>query len=249
MKWLPILALVCAGANQLAAQSPSYWRQNLSRLPETPSASTSPADIAKFEHDMQLAAPYFARIQPNDYEANRAVARRMAVYLAGLQMLAHDPQMRQAVGRAQRTFNSLPLAPLLGYPPALAQLPPAGEPIPGDKIPAAPAEVAQLPFSVSAPVMTGLPAGSKGTADELCNRYEADASRAAAVWQNAETLRRNLAGRGMALNTATSSSLMRLASYFNTAQSDLHRRDWDEARTSLMRAEAETEKIMKAVGR
>ncbi len=244
------IILTIAGALSLCAQRPSYWRQNLGNLPENPPSSTSIEDVARFERSMQSAAPYFARITPNDYEGNRALARRMAVYLAGLQVIARDPQMRLEVGRAQRIFNSLALSPLLGYGYPLL-VPPAagtGDPIPGDH--AAPvAPPAQPPFAMSAPIVTGIAPADKSLAQELSNRYEADAGRAAGAWQNAETLRLSLASRGMSLNNAASASLIRLPTYFSNAADSLRRRDWDEARTDLVRAESETEKIMKSVGR
>jgi hypothetical protein len=98
-------------------------------------------------------------------------------------------------------------------------------------------------------VVENVPAAQRATVDELRSRYETSAARAAAAWQNAELLRQNLAREGLALNTQTAASLARLQVYFGLAAGDLQERDWDEAKTNLERAEYETEKVFKTVGR
>ena len=244
--WVPTLSIVFAGL--MLAQQVPYWRSNLSGLPQHPSANTTTADILRFERDMRLAAPYLSRQQPADYEANRALVRRMAAYLAGLQLMAADPHMRAAVRNAEATFNSFALLPWLsGYGPGLSSSDPAaGSPAP--QSPAPPVRP-QPPFGLSAPSFTGLSPSDKALAESLAERYETDAARAAGLWQNAEVLRRSLAGQGMSLNANTATGILRMTSFLNSANDSLRQRDWEDAGVDLQRVEAETEKVSRVLGR
>ena len=67
--------------------------------------------------------------------------------------------------------------------------------------------------------------------------------------QSAEVLRLSLASDGMALNTQTATSVARLPGYFDLAAAKLRKHEWSDVSTNLDRAEYETEKIFKTVGR
>jgi hypothetical protein len=231
-----ILLLCLTGA--AVAQAPD-WRSALLNLPDRPAPNTSLQDLQRLEQNLQYGAPYFATLTPGDYEANRELIRRLTRYVAALDLIARDPQMRIAVGRLRRAMNAFPI---LIAPAQQLQAEPAPEetaqPAPGPP-----------PFALQAPVIENVSAGQKNTADELSTRYEAASGQAAAAWQSAEVLRQNLAARGMALNATLSTSVARLQLYFDSAAQSLRQRDWTGARTNIERAEYETNKILKAVGR
>ncbi len=244
-------ALACAQTPNVAATVPS-WRSTLSTLPATPPPNTTAQDIVQFERNMRMAAAYLGNTTPTanpaQWEANRALVRRMAAYLYGLQALSgSNSGLRAPINRAQQSFNALGFAPYLAmvdsmqapYPQQDQQ--PAGPPPPQQQIPP--------PFAMSAPESTGVSDADKETAADLHTRYETDAAHSAGVWQNAETLRQSLADRGLGLNLATATAMVRLPLHFNSAANALRRNDWDAARTHLEQAEAETEKIAKTVGR
>lgn len=254
---VPVL-LVCAAAGycQTPAATSPVWRSRLLTLPTTPPASTTPQDIAQFEHNMRMAAVYLGNTSPNgtaaQWEANRLLVRRMAAYLAGLHSLTGDAKLRSAVTHAQSSFDSLGFAPYLAFMMS-ANSPyqdvPQGDVsgVAGDP-PLAPAPAAP-PFELDAPELTNVGAADKTTAADLTKRYEEDSANASAVWQNAEMLRQNLAMRGMGLNLETATAMMRLPQQFHSAAADLRNSNWDSARSHLEQAEAVTEKIAKTVGR
>jgi hypothetical protein len=234
-------ACLCAACWVVSAQDDSGWRRALQGLPQQPGVNTSVQDANQFAQNIEMAVPYFATLTPGDYEANRELVRRMWAYLAALDVMAgRNPQMRLATGRARRALGAWGL----GYA-FVPGGPTAPEPAPGQPppVPVSP------PFAAQAPVVENVPAAQRATVDELRSRYETSAARAAAAWQNAELLRQNLAREGLALNTQTAASLARLQVYFGLAAGDLQERDWDEAKTNLERAEYETEKVFKTVGR
>jgi len=234
-------ASLCLACSIAAAQDDSGWRRALQGLPAQPGANMSVQDANQFAQNIEMGVPYFATLTPGDYEANRELVRRMWAYLAALDVMAgRNPQMRLAAGRARRALGAWGM----GYA-FVPGGPTAPEPAPNQPPPAP----SSPPFATQAPMLENVPAAQRATADELRARYETSAARAAAAWQNAELLRQNLAREGLALNTQTAASLARLQVYFGLAAGDLQERDWDEAKTNLERAEYETEKVFKTVGR
>jgi hypothetical protein len=238
------LWLICLSGNAQDTGD-GAWRRALMSLPDRPSPSTSVQDADRFSQNVELAVPYFATLTPGDYEANRELMRRLWTYQAELDLMAgRNPQMRMAAGRARRALRALPvgLALAAGFPVApgndsgQATAPP---PVP----PAGP------PFAQQAPPIENVTAAESGMAGDLASRYELSAARAAAAWENAEVLRQNLAREGMALNAQTAASVARLQLYFELAAGDLREHDWTEAGVNLERAEYETEKVFKTVGR
>jgi hypothetical protein len=235
-------ALAQERSHRAAAEAPQpKWRQSLLSLPKEPPANTRPQDVYRVERNLRSALPYFANAQPADYEANRELVRRVTVYLAGLQVLAQDREMRQAVGRIQRTMGLLPYfaatVPTEGSAPQPAPEPPA------------PATENRPPFSLSPPTLPQLNGEAKASADSLSARYEGAAARALSAWQNAEQLRLSLATQGAVLNTQTAADVARLEIYFDSASKALLAQNWEAAQTELERAEYTTERILKVVGR
>jgi hypothetical protein len=234
-----------------AASPPSVWRAGLSTLPATPAPNTSVQDIAQFEKNMRMAATYLGNATPNaspaQWEANRALVRRMATYLVALRALSgSNSQLRGSVNRAQRSFDSLGLAAYLAF--VGSATPPSGDAPPPPPPEASSPQMAP-PFAFEAPELSDVADADKQTAADLRTRYETDAAHSAGVWQNAETLRQNLEARGLGLNLQTATSMVRLPLHFNGAANALRSSDWEGARTHLEQAEAETEKIAKTIGR
>ena len=154
-------------------------------------------------------------------------------------MAGRNPQMRLAAGRAgERSRHGATDLFVQG----------GGQPAP-QSAPPPPAPAAGPPFAMQSPALENVPASERATADDLRSRYESSAARAAAAWQSAEVMRQNLARQGMTLNTQTATSVIRLQLYFELAAGDLKDHDWAEAGTNLERAEYETEKVFKTVGR
>jgi hypothetical protein len=230
---------------------------------------------------------------PADYEANREMVRRVAAYLAAVELMARDPAMRLAVGRAYSDLGDLQAGrngtgfgnrdaalssyrragavfgdlsrgrtnerqlerdlEVLGTRMAIlgAPLPLLNQPSPP---PAAPrnspqAESAEPPFTLRPPVAEGVPASQRAEMEQLRERYVNAAGNAVAAWQNAESLRRNLAAEGMSLNNALAAALSRMQLYLQLAASSLENREWADARQNLERAEYQTEKVLKSIGR
>ncbi len=173
---------------------------------------------------------------PNDFEANRELVRQMATYLATVNTLSQDPEARAYALRLSHTIAAYPCVL-----PAQQSQAPAPEAAPAS-------QPGEPPFSQKAPVLDKVPAKDKETANELRARYETDAAKAAAAWQNAQTMQENLVARGMALNTETTKSVLRLQLFFNHAAEALKAHDWDEALSQLQAIESDTEKIIKVVG-
>jgi hypothetical protein len=235
------LSLICLSANAQGTADDSAWRRALMSLPDRPEANTSVQDADRFSQNVELAVPYFATLTPGDYEANRELVRRLWTYLSELDLMAaRNPQMRLAAGRARRALGALPL----GFLAATGQ---PAQPRNSGPPPEPPAQ--GPPFAQQAPHIENVSASERNIADELISRYETSAARAAAAWENAEVLRRNLAREGMSLNTQTAASVTRLQLYFGLAAGDLQEHDWTEAGVNLERAEYETEKVFKTVGR
>src|SRR5260370_25198599 len=113
---------------------------------------------------------------------------------------------------------------------------------------AAPA-ASEAPFPLMPPSVAKVPAADKAQLEELREAYLNTASKAATAWQNAETIRLNLAARGMSLNAELAGSLARMQLYLQLAVSDLESRTWADARQNIERADYQTEKVFKSVGR
>ncbi len=185
---------------------------------------------------MLSAAPYCTSLGPNDYEANRELARQMTAYLMLVNTTATDPQTRAAALRASRSVAVFPCAF------------PTEQPKPQAAAPSPPRQVGEPPFDQKAPALEGVPAADQETAADLRTRYESDAAKAALTWRNAETMKGSLAARGMSLNAQTEASVHRFQLFFEEAATALREHRWDDARRSLQAVEAETEKVGKAVG-
>jgi len=229
--------------NAATPRTEPEWRRTLTDYSGRSPGSLNSRDIQRLDESMRLATPYFSRLTPGEYESNRELARRIAAYLAAEELKIDDPRMRGAIDRLRRSALALRLAiPMPALPPDAA---PAVE----DAPPAVRSNASDAPFLLAAPNIENVPAADKDMVAELVSRYEADAANAAAAWANAESVRQNLAARGMSLNARTSSALSRMQLYCQQAAAKLARRDWAEARVSLERAEYETERVLEAVGR
>lgn len=256
------LAGALAASAQTAAPAPKAGQSvmagraamaALSTLPATPPANTSTQDIVQFEKNMRMMAAYLAATSPaagqSQVEANRAMVQRMAAYMAGLQALSSsNSKLRPPINRAQQSFNSLGFLQYLALADSFQSTSPQQ---PLEQPPPQPAQNWQQPppFVLTAPESTDVSDADKDVSAELHTRYDTDAAHSAGVWQNAETLRQNLAARGLGLNVHTATALVRLPLHFNSAANALRRNDWDAARTHLEQAEAETEKIATTVGK
>lgn len=96
----------------------SDWRQVLENLPAQPGANVRPQDIDRLRWAIEQGSPYLLSANANDYEANREMVRRIISYLAALDIISRDPEMRYALARAYRTVGDLegnPNAQSLGY--------------------------------------------------------------------------------------------------------------------------------------
>ena len=192
-----------------------------------------------------MAAPYFAGFTPHDYEANRALVRRMATYLAAADYLNRDPRLRSALNDAYRSVAALQWMGIPNYQPYPGQHSPSN--------PQPPTQQAIAPnqprFALQAPLLDKVPTADQATADDLSNQYEMAATKASIAWKSANVIRQNLNAQQMTLNVQTETSLARLQLYFELATGALQSKDWAEAKTNIQRAEYETEKVLKTVGR
>jgi len=212
------------------------WRRNLlGAIGQQPGKATV-RDIESIEQYMLSAAPYCTSLAPGDYESNRELARQMTTYLMSVNAMATDPQLRAAAMRASRAVAVFPCA----FPQAQPKAAPGA--------PAAPKQMNEPPFVQKAPVLEGVADADKEKADDLRQRYETDAAKAAVAWRNAETMRQSLAARGMSLNADTSASVGRLQLFLEEAATALRDHKWDDALSSLQAVEAVTQKVGKAVG-
>ena len=212
------------------------WRTNLSGLLSQPSARAGVHDVERMQQYLYAAAPYCTSLTTQDYETNRALARSMAAYLGAIGTRSIDDQTRGAVLRMNRA---------LAYFPCAFQ----GAQLPDDPSPVAAARPDPPPFAMLAPRIGDVPAADRDKAKELTNRYEIDATNAASVWKNAETMRLSLAQNGMTLNSLTATALSRFQLFFGLAAGDLTDHHWDDALADLQGAEAETKAAARTVGR
>ena len=242
----PRLLLLGSLAAVIAAQaqiSQPEWRRSLMGLPAQPPANTSAADIAQIEAYLLQAPLYYGTVTPGDFEANREMVRRMTAYFAAVETMTRDPQTRRAILRARRSMYSLGYG--MPFVPGVPGVPgaPAAPPQPRSSPPDEP------PFAMQVPPLANVPQADLSTAEDLRDRYQLTAARAARAWKNAEVVRLGLASRGMALNAVTAGSVSRLELDLDLAGEGIQQHDWDKARSNLEAAEAETEKISKSVGR
>jgi hypothetical protein len=219
------------------------WRQDLAASSSGSPANATSADIQRLMRSAQLASPYYMGLRPGDYEANRAMIRRAALYLATVDLVNRDPGVRQALGGA---FSSLAaLAWLPGYVPQYgtgAAAPQPGQPV---AIPAP-----EEPRFIKQPVeINNVSAAERPQADEAAQQYQLATTKGASAWRSAAALRRSLQSRGYQLNSDTEVSLARMQVYFDLAADALKARDWAGAATHIERARYETEKVAKVAGR
>lgn len=243
-------SIACAQSSQNSQNED--WRSALLDLPEHPTANLQ--DLQRFERHLTMAMPYFGTLTPGDYEANRELVRRIVMYQAGLDMLYRNPQvtrdplMRSAVGRVRNVIGQMRSYAIfsMAYGGAAGA---SSEPRRAEQPAPAVMTKGEPPFSMNAPRLEKISAADAKIAHEICSLYETDAARSAAAWQSAETLRVSLEKQGMSLNVQTAASVGRLQLYFESAAASIRERDWEEARLNLQRAEGETEKIFRTVGR
>ena len=233
-------------AGQTPRSTDPEWRRGLMGLPGRPSARATPADVAQFERYVLDATPYFVGLTPGDYEANRELVRRMVAYMAALDAMQLDPQSRLVLGRARRAMDAWRIPPAFLVPGPAAAYPPP--PVPGASV-RAPLPPSEPPFALSPPDFGPIPEAGKSAAADLRERYQSVAAKAARAWKNADLMRRNLAAQGLSLNADASGALTRLPDCFDRAGQALIQHDWAEAQSNLDRADAESEKIFKSVGR
>ena len=225
--------LLCVVA---CAQTPN-WRQTFTGLLNRPPGSLTARDLHLLETQMALAGQYCVGLTPGDYEANRALVRQMAAYLATIQVGAGDQQMSLSLRRLTRSLTAFPCA---------YALPPGQQAAPSAALPRiAPGEP---PFAKTAPMPQDVPKAEQDTAKELRERYNIDASRAATAWKNAEVIRQGLVAKGMSLNAQTAASVDHLKVLLDEAADALREHKWDDVVSSLQAVEATTEKVNKTAG-
>jgi hypothetical protein len=249
-----LAVLLCPSLSAQDTAGETKWRSALTELLSRPPGAANLQDLQRFEENVRLATPYFGTLTPGDYDANRELIRRMTAYLAAMNAMGRDPRMRFALRRANQALLSLRyalppgLASQVGPPPASMYSSGYGGGNGAAEARPAPAR-AQAPYAMQAPEIPNVKEADKAKARDLQTRYESAAAQAATAWQSTEVLRQNLAAEGMALNTLTATSIARVQFYLETAADALREQDWEDARVNIERAEYETEKVFKTVGR
>jgi hypothetical protein len=231
------LAVSLLGALTAQAQivpGPRWYRSATGML-GMPPANVGLREIERMERYMVFGVSGCGGLNAQALAANRALATQMSGYLSGVNRNATDPQARAAALRLATAWSSFPCA----YPgqtmPLMAPPPP---PQPGDP-----------PFSLRSPDLGQVPDDQQEMAADLVVRYDTDAARSATTWKNAEVIRLNLAGRGMAMNAQTATAVSRLQPLYEEAAAELKAHKWDEALSTLQAAEATTQKIAAVVGK
>lgn len=105
------------------------------------------------------------------------------------------------------------------------------------------------PFPLQAPQVKDVPAAQRNEYNELSERYTTAAATASTALENVEPLRRSLEHDGMTLNTELAAGVSRMQLYLQLAAASMEERNWAEARSNIERAEYQTGKVLKAVGR
>lgn len=220
------------------------WREHVMALPENPGPNVTVADIERVHAYASYASPFFAALTPGAYEQNRDLVRRMTVYLASVDLINRDPQIRAALGRAFLAVAGLRwYVPPVGLVLAPQNIRPRTEP---EFTPAPPLEPR---FALQAPDTSGAPFADRDLVNSLSDRYDSAAAKASSVWKSAGLLRQSLQSRGMALNPVTDTSLARMQLYLDLAAESIRSRNWTQAQERIDQANAETEKVSKSVGR
>ena len=240
MRQMFLLAGLIAGS--LAAQS--SWREQILALPDNPGPNVRAYDIERVEAYARYAAPYFATLTPADYERNRELVRRMSVYLAAVDAVNRDPQIRAALGRA---FLSLAAIRWLIPPFGVAIVGPNSQQRSERPTPTAPPPAPA--FELQAPTPETVLPTERDLLNDLSDRYDSAAAKAASAWKSAGLLRQSLQAQGMTLHPATEISLARMQVYFDLSAESLRSKQWAKAKEAIGQAEAETEKVAKSVGR
>jgi hypothetical protein len=235
--------LFCAGF--VFSQSPGarpfrYWRNTFHGYLNRPPGSWSARDLLQLETELALAGQNCAGLSPSDYEANRALVRQMAAYFATIQVASGDRQMNLSLRRLARSLAVFPCA--YGVAAPGGQPPPGAIPAPTPPAPGTP------PFALTAPALADVPQPDQDTAKDLRDRYNGDASRAATAWKNAQTVRQNLAAKGMSLNAGAAAAVDRLKLLLDDARDALRDHKWDDALSSLQGVEATIQKVNETVG-
>jgi len=234
-----VISLLLCAAAYAQGPPPTAWRQTFGGYLNRPPGSWTARDLQGFETQLALAGQYCTGLTPGDYEANRELVRQMTAYLATIQVASGDSQTKLSLRRLTRSLAAFPCAygvlPPDQQPPSAAAPPPA--PPPGEP-----------PFTMTAPVLTGVPKADQDTAKDLRERYNTDASHAATAWKNADQIRRNLSVKGTSLNAQTAAAVDRLKLLLDEAADALRDHKWDDALSSLQGVEATTQKINSTVG-
>lgn len=226
--FLPVMAF----AQDAAPPDLQEWRAAIDDVLAQPPAAVGAQDLQRLEESLRFAGPYFAAPDPGVSDANRELMRRITAYLAQVNLQTGNPRTRFALRRASQALASLRLAVFAPQPTALAANP---EPSPS--------------FDPRAPVIENVADADAPTVRELRSHYESVAAQATGAWQAADSLRARLAVRGMALNPQTASSALRIQLYLETAADAMRGHEWDDARDNITRAEYETQKLLRTMGR
>jgi hypothetical protein len=112
------------------------WRQTFGSFLNRPPGSLNTRDLQQMESELALAGQYCAGLTSGDYEANRALVRRMMTYLGNVQVAAGDQQMKTSLRRLHGSLRVFPCA----YALSPGQQAPAGTP-------PAPSALGEPPFS------------------------------------------------------------------------------------------------------
>jgi hypothetical protein len=214
------------------------WQSALRGLPERAPMGTGVTDVQRFEQNIRLAAPHLGAAR--NLEANRLYVRQMWTYLGALEVMARTPganaSFAAAVGRTRGLIYGMGLAyPYWGIGAFGHNTPPPPEP--------PPVKPGQPPFSTQAPDLGKVLPAEQAEADEMVNRYETAAARAAAAWQNNDVTSQNLAARGMTVNVRTTEAVVRMQMFLEMAAGDLRRHNWKAALEDIQKVEYVTAQV------
>jgi len=218
-----------------AAFAQTEWRSAIDDVLSQPPTTVGAQDIQRLEESLRFGARYLTARDPSDPEANRDLIRRISSYLAQVNLENRNPRTRFALRRANQALASIRTGLYSAQPD-----PPPPPPAPAQKPPA---------FDPHAPVIENVADADAAMVRELRTRYESAAVQAIGAWQAADSLRAGLLARGMALNPQMPASALRVQLYLETAADALRGREWEDARDNLTRAEYETQRLLKMMGR
>jgi hypothetical protein len=228
-----VLAAASLGGIWRASAQIPVWRTNMMGMLSLPPGNLSYRDIERFEGYMRSAT--CTGLTAADYAANQALVSQWTGYFGQVNAVVRDAQTRAAVIRAWRSVALFPCAYAAGVP-----RPPSAPPAPPQPNPP--------PFAMQPPAVQGVSAADQETYADLRQRYAFDTGKAAAIWNNAETLRISLELRGMSVNADTVANTGRLQLLFDQAASALQAHNWDDARLKLQGVETITQRIAQVVG-